>query len=103
MVAADFPEFLRWNTALTQDRYRLFHIFGPDRNDDARLGFVKECSGSRAGRVIQVSRARHGRLYTTKINLCAEALFRIETGFRQRNRESAFAAIVRALHQTGVD
>src|SRR5262249_61729646 len=42
----------------------------------------------------------HGRLYT---NFRAELFLWIETTFRDRDREAAFAAIVRAFHQAGSD
>ena len=67
-VAADFPELLKGNTVLAQDRHRSFGVFRSDGNDDAGLRFVKKhCSGRRVA--------------CFQIDLRAEELFGIKAAF----------------------
>ncbi len=68
VVAADFPELLKGNTVLAQDRHRLLRIFRSDGNDDAGLRFIKKhCSGRRVA--------------CFQIDLCPEKLFGIKAAF----------------------
>src|SRR5205807_299890 len=98
----DFAEWLKWKASLFQDRHRLLQVFRRDRNHDPRLRFVKEnffCGNRRAACIA----AGMAAATVSEINFSSKSLLRIETAFRDRNREAAFAAIVGAFHQAGAN